>query len=213
MVKLKVKHFGPIKEGYTENDGYLAIPDVTLFIGDQGSGKSSIAKILSTCSWIEKTMLKDHFIYGQETIKELKAIENRFSNKRFMNIVEEMEQNLYPKSQQNVLYDLIRCVNSMPGNSLVLTTHSPYVINYLSLAIKAYTIHNKIRQQKESLIQKLDNIVPIESIISGERVIIYELDQSGTIRKLTTFGDGVPSDENFLNDSLRISNEKTTLRL
>lgn len=415
MVKLKVKHFGPIKKGYADNDGYLDIPDVTLFIGDQGSGKSSIAKILSTCSWIEKALLKDSDIYklesekryifknleltgedydlkrnlqyqnvhhylsddsyieyigkyyritydsgetsfeslhvgkentyiqpqimyvpaernfisvveGAKSVKnlpsplytfldeyeaailaldggkqklplgnfeyqydhankqgvildsggnyriklseassglqsatplflvsdylsklingeyetlrikrlsltddkskqtmiysvldsemgnqkkadELQNVEDRFANGRFMNIVEEMEQNLYPKSQQSMLYDLIRCVNSTQGNSLVLTTHSPYVINYLSLAIKAYGIYHKIDKQNDKLITKLNRIVPTASILSGDRVAIYELDQNGTICKLATFGDGVPSDNNFLNESLRITND------
>lgn len=415
MIKLKVKHFGPIKEGYINNDGYLSIPDVTLFIGDQGSGKSSIAKILSTCSWIEKALLKDHLIYDAETkgthifrspihsaenynlryrleyqnihhyfsknsfieyigdyykikyangetsfeslhagrerpyiqpqiiyipaernfisvvegaksvknlpsplytfldeyedaisalsgqkiklplgnfeyqydhserqgiilgigdnyriklseassglqsatplflvtdylsnlikgkyetlskkrlslademskgemtsiardngtndrerVNELMIINDRFSNKRFMNIVEEMEQNLYPKSQRNILNDLIRCVNSTPGNSLVLTTHSPYIINYLSLAIKASSIKEKVGEEKNNILPQLNKIVPQESTISGDRVAIYELDQNGTIRRLATFGNGVPSDVNILNESLKRTND------
>ena len=43
MSKIRVKNFGPIKGGYQENDGWLDVKKVTLFIGNQGSGKSTIA--------------------------------------------------------------------------------------------------------------------------------------------------------------------------
>ena len=52
MVKLRIKNFGPIKEIY--KDEYLIINKVSVFIGEQGSGKSTIAKLFSTLSWLEK---------------------------------------------------------------------------------------------------------------------------------------------------------------
>ena len=54
MAKLRVKNFGPIKEGFSENDGFMPIQKLTLFIGAQGSGKSTIAKIYSSFVWLEK---------------------------------------------------------------------------------------------------------------------------------------------------------------
>lgn len=55
MQKLLVKNFGPIKSGYTDsNDGFFDISKLSIFVGDQGTGKSSIAKIISLFSWIEK---------------------------------------------------------------------------------------------------------------------------------------------------------------
>ena len=53
MSKIKIKNFGPIKEGCLENDGWIEIKKVTVFIGNQGSGKSTIAKLISTFTWIE----------------------------------------------------------------------------------------------------------------------------------------------------------------
>jgi len=41
MAKIKIKNFGPIKEGYLEKDGWLDVKKVTVFIGNQGSGKST----------------------------------------------------------------------------------------------------------------------------------------------------------------------------
>ena len=61
MVKLKVKHVGPIKNGFDSPDGFLEFKGVTLFIGNQGSGKSTIAKLFSTLSWIEKALVRGDF--------------------------------------------------------------------------------------------------------------------------------------------------------
>lgn len=52
MPKLKIKNFGPIKDGCS--DGFFDINKCTVIIGEQGSGKSTIAKIYSTFAWLEK---------------------------------------------------------------------------------------------------------------------------------------------------------------
>lgn len=54
MAKLKIKNFGPIQNGFSENDGFLEISPVTVICGNQATGKSTIAKLYSTCAWLEK---------------------------------------------------------------------------------------------------------------------------------------------------------------
>jgi len=61
MNLIKVKHFGPIKDGYLDNDGWMDIQKVTLFIGNQGSGKSTIAKLISCFKWIEKVLVRGDY--------------------------------------------------------------------------------------------------------------------------------------------------------
>jgi predicted ATPase len=61
MSKIKIKNFGPIKEGYQENDGWIDIKKVTVFIGNQGSGKSTVAKLISTFTWIEKALVRGDY--------------------------------------------------------------------------------------------------------------------------------------------------------
>ena len=53
MSKIRIKNFGPIKDGYLENDGWLDIKKMSVFIGDQGSGKSTVAKLISSFMWLE----------------------------------------------------------------------------------------------------------------------------------------------------------------
>ncbi len=61
MSKIKINNFGPIKQGYQDNDGWMDVKKVTLFIGNQGSGKSTVAKLISTFSWIEKALTRGDF--------------------------------------------------------------------------------------------------------------------------------------------------------
>lgn len=48
MRKLKIKHIGPVQAAE------VTLRRFNFFIGPQSSGKSTIAKVLSTCTWIEK---------------------------------------------------------------------------------------------------------------------------------------------------------------
>ena len=66
MSKIKIKNFGPIKNGLLDNDGFIDIKQVTVFIGNQATGKSTIAKIFSTFTWLEKALytgdLKESYV-------------------------------------------------------------------------------------------------------------------------------------------------------
>ena len=61
MAKLKIRNFGPIQKGFSENDGFLEISPVTVICGNQATGKSTIAKLYSTCAWLEKKVDSGEF--------------------------------------------------------------------------------------------------------------------------------------------------------
>lgn len=397
MCRIKIKNFGPIKEGFTTDDGWMDIRKVTVFVGNQGSGKSTVAKLISTLSWIEKAInrgdltmseltgdsftelfeyqrirsyfkentlieyigdrlslkfdsksamlnldfneespyivpkvmyipsernflsviqsaftlsnlpetladfgeelkrgqLKQNnkflelpinqlrYVYSKErdisylvgwdhkiNLLEassglqslvplyivvnslhqeiLQGVENlsisqrlrqeqeisevsknhdggpivdlldkiglitaKYRNKCIVNVVEEPEQNLFPESQWEILKKLLGYNNEFEGNKLIMTTHSPYVINYLSIAIQGEYLMGKIREtgRDANLLPKLNELIPIASLVSQNDVVIYELDEkTGTITKLPTY-EGIPSDQNFLNGSLAQGNE------
>lgn len=408
MNKIKIKNFGPIKEGYQENDGWMDVKKVTLFVGNQGSGKSVVAKLISTFSWIEKALTRGdydirhferknklrnqyltyhrienyfpktnntlidyrgesfHMLYengnfsiadarngdyplpqimyvpadrnfvanvrspkslkqispslsefvtelynagnamkgpmllpindenGNEVYVEynklndifyikgkdyrirlteassgfqslvplfltswflsdsvkgqsentkqplsseqrerfrkrvheindnpdftdelrriaLSDLAKEFVKSAFINIVEEPEQNLFPESQHGMLNSLIKYNNLNKGNKLIMTTHSPYLINYLTLAVKAEIVKTVVNTDEEK--NKLSQIVPLESTIKPDDLIIYQMDEiEGTIRKLGDY-KGLPEDDNFLNNSIReVNNEFNKLR-
>ena len=57
--KIRIKNFGPIKDGFTESkDGFFDIHKITVLLGEQASGKSCIAKLISAFLWTEKSLLR-----------------------------------------------------------------------------------------------------------------------------------------------------------
>jgi predicted ATPase len=398
MSKIKIKNFGPIKEGYLENDGWLEVKKATMFIGNQGSGKSTVAKLISALSWIEKALVKgiireDELNINNRFVKELayqridkylkdstlieyegKAFSFLFTNGAFeaiksasngyllpkimyapaertflsvvdrpdklknlpktlytfndefdaakdlyadglvlpinnisfeydklnkiahivdesrsykirlseassgfhstvplylvtkylsdrltaeedpsiqetsledqkkvdklvktimndssltteirqsllrqlsasrkpacfINIVEEPEQNLFPSSQRSLLFELLSHTRA-EGNKLIITTHSPYLVNYLSIAIQGAELYSKLVEAKalEIFKERLEKIIPVKSLVTATDVVIYQMDETdGSIKKLPDY-EGVPSDKNYLNESLRAGN-------
>jgi hypothetical protein len=86
-----------------------------------------------------------------------------------------------------------------------MTTHSPYLINYLTLAIEAGKLKDKVKSPE--LEEKLNAIVPLHSTVDGGSVAIYQLNEdTGTINLLGNY-KGLPSDDNKLNENLAISND------
>ncbi len=406
MVRIKISNFGPLLSGYTENDGWLDIKKVTVFIGNQGAGKSTVAKLISSFRWIEKALFrgdfdkkwfqqknkfKNHFLtyhrienylteethiayqgdayfieyknnflhiekrqnnyelpqimyvpsernfisyvktpkelkISSEALKEFltefenakselkntvrlpindtdleydrlndtlnlkkenfkikltesssgfqslvplflvmnylssrrnkhdgsikhdktikrnadpmsmeererfkKGIQNildnenftdeqrraavsvlssKFNKTAFVHIIEEPEQNLFPSSQWDLLQKILESNNTRTGNSVIITTHSPYIINYLTIAVKAAELKKKLDASKadKTLYTRLYRTVPEQSQISIDDTTVYELNElDGSITKLTA-EYGVPTDNNFLNAMLKQGN-------
>jgi AAA15 family ATPase/GTPase len=61
MSQLRIKNFGPIRQGMVTTEGWLEFKRVTVFIGNQGSGKSTLAKMFSTFSWMEKALVRGDY--------------------------------------------------------------------------------------------------------------------------------------------------------
>lgn len=74
---------------------------------------------------------------------EITTVSNKYTNSFFLNVVEEPEQNLFPESQMKNLAFLLEAANVNDENKIVMTTHSPYVLSYITLAAKTYELMNK----------------------------------------------------------------------
>ncbi len=135
----------------------------------------------------------------------ISALSSKFNKTAFINIVEEPEQNLFPTSQWEVLKTLLEFNNKNIGNKLIITTHSPYVINYLSIAIQAGLLKKKINNDIK-LEEKLNSVVPLKSALNSKEISVYQLDEkTGNIVELDNY-EGIPSDKNLLNESLADGN-------
>ena len=73
LCKIGIGEFGPIQRGTGGN--LIDIPKCTCFVGPQGSGKSTVAKLISEFSWLEKALVR-----GEVSEKDL-VKKNRFQNK------------------------------------------------------------------------------------------------------------------------------------
>lgn len=186
----------------------LPLSLITKFLSDlvlDNASKEDLA--IKEKKQIEKEVNKvmdDNSLTDEVKFAMLRNISSRFKYSRFVNIVEEMEQNLYPESQMSILFDLLNYANKIELNRLVLTTHSPYVINYLTLATKAFLVNQKVSADR-LLKDKINEVVPLDSIIDPAQLRIYEL-KDGGVFPLSSY-EGLPSDENFLNIQLGLTNE------
>ncbi|WP_013663412.1 AAA family ATPase [Olivibacter sp. XZL3] len=153
---------------------------------------------------VEEVWSNDSLTDEQKRIA-LSVLSSRFNKTAFINIVEEPEQNLFPGSQRELLHGLLKFNNYNEGNKLIITTHSPYLVNYLSLAVKAGELKEIVKQEDER--ERLNKIVPLNSTIRPKELAIYEMDEkTGVIHVLESY-NGLPSDENELNERLDEGNE------
>lgn len=72
MARIRIKHFGPIGEGLTE-DEFIPLHKITVFIGPQGAGKSAVAKVISTFLWLEKAFSRGDYSPETFTTEEFKT--------------------------------------------------------------------------------------------------------------------------------------------
>ncbi len=101
------------------------------------------------------------------------SLANRYD--RFINVVEEPELNLFPKSQMQVLYSLVANATASHKNMLVLTTHSPYslaIVNTMIMGAKAYA------NADEELRCSIDKILPQRYHIGTNDIAAYRLSSS-----------------------------------
>ena len=145
-------------------------------------------------------LYKDKHLSDEQKRIAISVLPQKFNKTSFVNIVEEPEQNLFPTSQRDMLYSLLKINNEISANKLIITTHSPDLVNYVSLAVEAGKLKQGDIAEKGG---RLNEIVPI----NADDLAIYQLkEEDGTIELLDSY-EGIPSDENFLNDEIGRTNE------
>lgn len=115
-----------------------------------------------------------------DSIKDMMIRQLSYANRydRLINIVEEPELNLFPRSQMEVLKSLVLNNACSDENMLVLTTHSPYslaIINTMIMGAKAYANAN------EELRNQIESILPVKCQINEEDIAAYRLSSSEAI--------------------------------
>ena len=144
--------YSKIKPYYASSGVQSALPIqvlATYLAGEVGTS----AKI-SPVEYLKQLDLTDSKIDIKVMTSVLKNIQNRSSYKSFHMFIEELEQNLFPKAQFELVKMLVGLLKKMEQkstgytNMVFLTTHSPYVLtalNVMMLASAAYEMSpNKV---------------------------------------------------------------------
>lgn len=123
---------------------------------------------------VAEIMLNEEY---SDSIKDMMIRQLSYANRynQFINIVEEPELNLFPRSQMEVLFSLISNNASAEENMLVFTTHSPYslaIINTMIMGAKAYA--NATEEQRG----QTEAILPVKYQINENEIAAYRLSSS-----------------------------------
>lgn len=90
---LKIRNYGPLSRGSSSLDnGLISFPKYTILIGDQGAGKSTVAKLFSTLSWLEKAFIRKNYepkTFNLESL--LTLLDNQNLPKEYINESTEIE--------------------------------------------------------------------------------------------------------------------------
>jgi predicted ATPase len=198
-----------LKEASSGIQSIVPLYLVSWFLSDSVKKQSESSQIMSSEEMdrfrkgVEEIWMNDSFTEEQRRVA-LSVLSSKFNKTAFVNIVEEPEQNLFPGSQREMIHNLLKYNNKNKANKLIITTHSPYLINYLTIATKAGILLKKLKAEHK---KKLNEVVPLDSVINPDDIVIYELsEKDGSISRLTNF-EGIPSDNNYLNIQLGLSNK------
>lgn len=177
---------------------FVPIYMVSRYLG-KSVGKQSEIKMEMSGEEISRFRKEIEQLFNDELKRiAISVLSKKFNKTSFINIVEEPEQNLFPTSQRDMLYSLLKINDEMPANKLIITTHSPYLVNYISVAVEAGNIQNEANKEQ------IGKIIPISALVKSDDLAIYELDEKGfdeegnTVKLLGNY-NGIPSDENMLN--------------
>lgn len=177
---------------------YIVLEYLSKKLQDKNGVKTASQRSLEEKDIIDsriEELLRDNTLTYDERLLLLRRTADT-GNKCLLSIIEEPEQNLFPQSQNAILHYLLRINTAQPNNQLILTTHSPYIIDYLSLHIKAGALKKKLSETMRR------QFVPI----NGDDVSVFECSLDGSIRQLEKY-DKMPSDNNLLNNALMESND------
>lgn len=142
---------------------------------------------------VDGNALREQFYILQEGLINLLGLYGDYFYSQV--IIEEPELNLFPKTQQDLVYYMLRVLNETQRNHiLVLTTHSPYILFALNNCMMGGLVKDKVPADKTK------TFVSHPSWIDPSLVSIYEI-HSGCLKRIQD-EDGIIED-NYLNQAYK----------
>lgn len=196
LLNLDVKYYSP--DGNI--DKLELYNDRSITLQSASSGLQSVVPLLSIVNWLADGIYTENkpFSYDeQEKISNiLDGIDNTFSDSEKLKlkerlsaflrgkiythtqfIIEEPEQNLFPDTQCELMYYLLKKINHGREHRLVVTTHSPYIL----YAVSNCSLLGKI---KENLPESITSHVACrDSWINPEKLSVWQI-RSGHLENI-----------------------------
>lgn len=158
LIDLGMRYYTDSDEDYIQMDG-----GKTIRLRNASSGLQSVIPLLTVADYMSKGMYEQERPFSveeQDVLNKLLhdlAIESLPTNdmndlKRRLTgflqgkvyshtqfVIEEPEQNLYPKEQYKLIDHLAAIINHGKQHRLTITTHSPYIISFLNVLLRRPT--------------------------------------------------------------------------
>lgn len=100
--------------------------------------------------------LRDGDEQAKQLIDEYRAAVERLTvPTRTSFIIEEPEQNLFPRTQMDLLFYLLSQLNHGRNHRLVMTTHSPYILYALNNCLLAYLVKDSIDEDVIPIVESM----------------------------------------------------------
>ncbi len=140
------------------SSGFQSIVPLAVMVKWLSSG---IYKVNKPFSPEENQRVRDILAHlsGSTSVDETELIERLrgfiqgrvYSHTQF--IIEEPEQNLFPKTQMDLLYHLVSEINHGRNHELVVTTHSPYILYALNNCLLAYLVKDSLDEETKKTVE------------------------------------------------------------
>ena len=131
-----------------------------------------------------KNIDENKFPLNNEEMQKLMVnVEDRLNQRNYhfsSIIIEEPEQNLFPKTQRDLVYYMLNLINDKERNhKLLLTTHSPFILYALNNCMMGYLVKDKIPKEEQ------DELKSMQSWIDPKFVSVWEIEENkGTLRPI-----------------------------
>ena len=146
-----------------KNQGYQ-VPDDILEDNIQPQSIDAIHKMVDKLRNLGESELIN---VANDEIKSMVELEKRLSRPHYSRIVlEEPEMNLFPQSQIDLVYDILKMIN-VSRDSLLINTHSPYILYALNNCMLGGLLKDKIDDENFLACQ--------ESFVNPKYVSVWEL--------------------------------------
>ncbi len=127
-------------------------------------------------------------------------------------IIDEPEMNAHPDAQLRITELVAYLVNK--GIRVVLTTHSPYVVDHLGVLVEASRLQG---QARTGIVERL-RLKTDEVLLNPQQLAVYRFDADGTVASIfdrdscsldpSTFSDVGDAEANLFSDVLEAERDR-----